>query len=60
VPPDGNAPRKGRRSGRRQVAQVIGPGGTDWLYGLPEAFPDHYPTMEAAMAVAEAALGQPP
>jgi hypothetical protein len=25
-----------------------------------EAFPDRYPTMEAAMAVAEAALGQPP
>jgi hypothetical protein len=48
-----------------QVAQVIGPGGTDkgwmvWLYGQPEAFPDRYPTMEAAMAVAEAALGQPP
>jgi hypothetical protein len=44
-----------------QVAQVIGPGGTDngwmvWLFGRPDAFPDHYSTMEQAMAVAEAAL----
>jgi hypothetical protein len=47
-----------------QVAHVIGPGGTDngwmvWLHGQPDAFPDHYPTMEQAMAVAEAALESP-
>lgn len=47
-----------------QVAQVIGPGGTDggwivWLRGQPDAFPDRYPTMDAAIAVAEAALDQP-
>lgn len=47
-----------------QVAQVIGPGGTDggwmvWLHGRPDAFPDCYPTMEAAMRAAEAAPDQP-
>jgi hypothetical protein len=30
------------------------------LYGRSDAFPDRYPTMEAAMRVAEAALDQPP
>lgn len=48
-----------------QVAQVIGPGGTDdgwmvWLHGQPDAFQDRYPTMEAAIRVAEAALYPPP
>jgi hypothetical protein len=31
-----------------------------WLHGRPDAFPDRYPTMEAAMRVAEAGLDQPP
>jgi hypothetical protein len=46
-----------------QVAQVIGPGGTDrgwmvWLHGQPDSFRDRYSTTEAAMAAAEAALEQ--
>ena len=48
-----------------QVAQVIGPRGTDdgwmvWLHGQPDAFPDRYPKMETAMRAAEVALDQPP
>jgi hypothetical protein len=48
-----------------QVAQVIGPGGSDngwmvWLYGQPDAFPDRFPTMEDAMRAAESALDQAP
>jgi hypothetical protein len=47
-----------------QVAQVIGPGGTDcgwmvWLHGRPDAFPDRYPTMEDAMRVVEANILDP-
>jgi hypothetical protein len=57
--PDGNAPGDGRWVTVAQVAQVIGPGGTDggwmvWLHGRSDAFPDRYPTMEDAMRVVEA------